>query len=228
MRLTTSRVSCPHEVFHHLGEATTFYFRLEEYDRLFTTLEITPIGDRRILDAGCGNGRWLDICCKRWGALQLNCVGNDKRDSVWIDWHRSHTKTEITFIHKPTEELSLAPQSFNIIHQSMMLSSVVNRKLRERTAQMLWRLLAPGGLFISYDLWLDPLNPQTVGITKAELLRLFPKSRSLYERSLTLAPPISRSLSQISDSLPSALEQLQFLNTHRLVALQRPENDFDV
>jgi hypothetical protein len=104
----------------------------------------------------------------------------------------------------------------------MMLSSIVDPGIRKRTAGFLWRLLRPSGVLISYDFWLNPLNPDTVGIHLAELLRLFPKGRKVFARSLTLAPPLSRKLTMLGKPALLALEKLRVMNTHFLVALERP------
>ncbi len=72
------------------------------------------------------------------------------------------------------------------------------------------------------DFWLNPLNPNTVGIHWAELQRLFPHSRKVYARSLTLAPPLGRKLTMLRKPVLLALEKLRLMNTHLLVALERP------
>lgn len=207
----------------HLADEVMFDSRLRQYGDLFSTLALTPLGERRLLDAGCANGKWLEICCRRWGAQRIHCFGNDKREEPWRDWHQADPGTEITFIHKPTHELDFAPQSFDVVHQSMMLSSIVDPDARTRAAEVLWSLLRPNGILISYDFWLNPLNPNTVDIHWAELRRLFPHSRKVYARSLTLAPPLGRKLTMLRKPFLLALEKLRFMNTHLLVALKRPQ-----
>jgi hypothetical protein len=41
-----------------------FDSRLRQYDDLFSTLALAPLGERRLLDTGCANGKWLEICCR--------------------------------------------------------------------------------------------------------------------------------------------------------------------
>jgi 2-polyprenyl-3-methyl-5-hydroxy-6-metoxy-1,4-benzoquinol methylase len=206
----------------HLADEVMFDSRLRHYDDLFLTLVLAPLGERRLLDAGCANGKWLEICCRRWGARQIHCFGNDKREQPWRDWRQADPETKITFILKPTHELDFAPQSFDVVHQSMMLSSIVDPEIRTRTAEVLWNLLRPSGILISYDFWLNPLNPDTVGMDWAELRRLFPQSHKVYACSLTLAPPLARTLTTLRKPMLLALEKLRAMNTHLLVALQRP------
>jgi SAM-dependent methyltransferase len=206
----------------NLADEIMFDSRLQQYDQLFSNLGLAPLGDWRVLDAGCANAKWLEICCQRWGAQRIHCFGNDKREMAWRNWRRANPGTEITFILKSTHELDFAPQSFDVVHQSMMLSSIVDPEIRARTAEVLWSLLRPSGILISYDFWLNPFNPDTVGIDWAELRRLFPKGDKVYARSLTLAPPLARMLTILGKPGLLALEKLRIMNTHLLVALQRP------
>ena len=207
----------------HLADEVMFESRLRQYDDLFSTLALAPLGERRLLDAGCANGKWLEICCRRWGARRIHCFGNDKREEPWRDWRQADPGTEITFILKSTHELDFTPQSFDVVHQSMMLSSIVDPETRTRTAEVLWSLLRPNGILISYDFWLNPLNSNTVDIHWAELQRLFPYGRKVYARSLTLAPPLGRKLTILRKPVLLALEKLRFMNSHLLVALERPQ-----
>jgi SAM-dependent methyltransferase len=207
----------------HPADEIMFDSRLRHYDDLFSTLALAPLGERRLLDAGCANGKWLEICCRRWGARQIHCFGNDGREDRWREWRQTNPGAEITFVLKATHELDFAAQSFNVVHQSMMLSSIVDSETRTRTAEVLWRLLGPNGILISYDFWLNPLNSGTVGIDWTELQRLFPDGRKVYARSLTLAPPLGRKLTMLRKPILLALEKLRFMNSHLLVALQRPQ-----
>jgi SAM-dependent methyltransferase len=205
----------------HLADEIMFESRMRQYDDLFSTLALAPLGEGRLLDAGCANGKWLEICCGRWGARQTHCFGVDKREEPWLVWRQAGRGAEITFILKSTHELDFPPRSFDIVHQSMMLSSIVDLETRTRTAEVLWSMLRPTGVLISYDFWLNPLNPSTVGIDRAELRRLFPQGDEVYARTLTLAPPLGRKLTILGKPLLLALEKLRFMNTHRLVALKQ-------
>jgi len=104
----------------------------------------------------------------------------------------------------------------------MMLSSITSSDLRTQTAAEMWRNLRPGGHLVSYDFWLNPKNPDTVGITRRELRRLFPEGRFVFARTVSIAPPIGRFLSRLSSRLVLALEKLRVLNSHYLVAIEKP------
>ncbi len=198
-----------------------FASRLREYDQLFTRLGLLPLGDRRFLDVGCANGNWLDLCCRRWGAEPSACTGVDLLEDRIAAWRLANPDSAITLLCAPAHATPLPPESFDVVHQSMMLSSLPDRHLREQTAHHIWSLLRPGGVLISYDFWLNPINPRTVGIDRRELRRLFPDGRLLHIRRLTLAPPLSRWLARLGARFLGALERTRLFNTHLLVALQR-------
>ncbi|MCK4389408.1 MAG: hypothetical protein KAV83_04120 [Desulfobacterales bacterium] len=84
------------------------------------------------------------------------------------------------------------------------------------------RALKPGGTIFIYDYRIsDPRNPDTVGIRKSEIRRLFP-GLSLKHRSLTLAPPILRRVVPVSPLLAFVVECLfPFLRTHAVYVLER-------
>jgi ubiquinone/menaquinone biosynthesis C-methylase UbiE len=172
-----------------------FESRLAHYGMLFRKVGLLPLGRRRILDVGCANGKWLELSCKRWGATSKNCVGVDLRSELLDDWRREHPGSMITLVCQPIHELEYPDASFDVVHQSMMLSSVPNRRLRDATARTMWRLLRPGGCIVSYDFWINPLNRMTVPIPPRELMRLFPNARVVFERKITLAVPICRLIS---------------------------------
>ena len=77
------------------------------------------------------------------------------------------------------------------------------------------RVLRPDRKVLIYDYRIsDPRNPDTVGIRKSEIQRLF-TGLSLQVRSLTLAPPIARRIAPVSPLLAHGLEVLfPFLRTH--------------
>ncbi|MBV9266499.1 MAG: hypothetical protein JO061_10060 [Acidobacteriaceae bacterium] len=205
----------------HLGDEIMFESRLLEYDKAFCELGLSPLSNTRIFDAGCANGKWLDIVCKRWGANERNCAGNDVRDYIWNEWIAAHPNSKIDFVRQPTHELTLPRGSFGVVHQSMMLSSIIDTGIRHRTCEVLWDLISPGGFLISYDFWINPFNSRTHAIRMRDLQQLFPEAKLAYKRFITLAPPICRPLSRFGGSFVRELEKLRALNSHLLVALQR-------
>jgi SAM-dependent methyltransferase len=202
--------------------AAMFESRLRHYEALLGGLGRLPLTDRWLLDVGCANGKWLDICCQRWGASEERCVGIDLRPDSIERWQAEHPESRIRLECVAAHELDFPPQSFDLIHQSMMFSSVCSAALRESIAARLWELLRPGGLILSFDFWINPFNRATIGMRRKELRRLFPQAHLRAGRTISLAAPLCRVLNKLGLSgLPVPLERLRILNTHDLVALER-------
>ncbi len=161
----------------HAADEIMFESRLQEYERMFGALGVLPLGTRDLFDAGCANGKFLQICSRRWGATEARSIGSDYRREAWDAWHAANPETQITFVQRRSDEIDFAPQSFDIVHQSMLMSSVIDPFLRRATAAAMWRVLRPGGLLVSYDFWLNPTNAATSGIRLSTLRELFPEGK---------------------------------------------------
>jgi len=192
---------------------------------MLTALDLIPLGERRVLDVGCRTGDWLAGCCRDWGGRPENCVGIDITDWSLEAWRRCNPHSLITLTCGSAHDMPFADSAFDLVHQSMMLSSILDPELRRAVADEMWRVLRPGGFILSYDFWINPLNWKTVGIRLSSLRRLFPHARLAHRRTITLAPPISRALAGLPAVWTRGLERLGLLNTHNLVALQKPGDD---
>jgi hypothetical protein len=85
----------------------------------------------------------------------------------------------------------------------------------------LTRVLAPGGVIVWYDFFVDnPRNHAVRGVRRGEVASLFPGFR-VERRRITLAAPITRALAPRSELAAIALEALRVLNTHYLCVLTR-------
>ncbi len=116
------------------------------------------------------------------------------------------------------QALPYAAASFDLILQFTAFSSLLDDGVKQRVAAEMRRVLRPAGLIIWYDFWINPSNPRTRGIGRAEIRRLFPGCR-IDLRRITLAPPVARRLARRCWLACVALEDLKFLNTHYLAAI---------
>lgn len=199
--------------------------RREQYARMLNALGLLPLAQRRILDVGCRTGEWLAGCCRDWGGRPENCVGIDITDWSLEAWRRGNPGSLITLTCASAHKMPFADAAFDVVHQSMMLSSVLHTELRKAIANEMWRVLKPGGFILSYDFWINPLNWKTAGIRQSSLRRLFPCARLAHRCTITLAPPLSRALAGLPPVCTRGLERLGILNTHNLLALQKPGTD---
>lgn len=176
------------------------------------------MSDLKMLEIGCGGGRNL-VDFIGWGIKPENCVGNELlRERV--ETARRNAPPETTINMGDASALDFPDGSFDIILQSTVFSSILDKGLRASVAGNMWRMLAPKGGIVWYDFTMDnPRNPDVVGIKQAEIRSLFPQAR--YEATkVTLAPPIARRAAQLSPRLYPVLNVLPFLRTH-VVALLR-------
>lgn len=118
--------------------------------------------------------------------------------------------------------LPVATGSVMAVFQSLMLSSVLDTVIRAHIYAEIARVIAPGGLFVSYDTrYVNPVNPHTRPVALRELRRAFTGWR-LRHRSLTGLPPLLRWLAPRSLALCRAVERIPPLRSHRLVVARKP------
>lgn len=177
-----------------------------------------PLGERRILEVGCGLGRWLALF-EEFGAARGNLAGID------LD----QTRVEETRARYPGADLragdaSRLPwpdHSFDIVFQSLVFTSILDADMRARVAAEMLRVVKPGGAILWYDFRYDnPANPNVRGVPAPEIAALFPDCTIDLAR-VSLAPPLVRRIVPASWLVASALERLRVLNTHYFGVIRR-------
>jgi len=194
--------------------------RVREVVALLVRNGVFPLGEARILDVGCGDGEWL-VDLESWGATQSKLAGID------LDQKRvARAKQRLREADIRLGEgagLPWADDSFDLVVQSMMFTSILDDTMRRKVAGEMARVLAPGGAILWYDFFRDnPGNSDVRGVRAEEIRRLFPEFR-ISLRRVTLAPPISRRLAPISWIAAAALERFRGLNSHYIGLLRRED-----
>lgn len=194
--------------------------RHREYARMFARLGLLPLGERAVLDVGAGRNEWLVACRNEWGHSGAELCGIEllpERVEQGLAEHPS-----LKLVCGSADELPWPDDSFDLTHQGMLLSSILDAGLRERMAAEMARVTRPGGLVVWYDFVWNPGNRATVGISLAQVRRYFRSWRLVEHRRVTLAPPLARRLARIGEPAIDFCEAFRFLNFWQLAALRKP------
>jgi ubiquinone/menaquinone biosynthesis C-methylase UbiE len=112
-------------------------------------------------------------------------------------------------------------ESFDLVVQSMMFSSILELEVAERAAREMDRVLTRDGFVLWYDFFVDPPgNPGARGVGRRDVAALFPGYRMRWRR-VTLAPPLVRLLAPRARPLASLLQALRVFDTHAMATLSR-------
>ena len=212
----------------HLPESV--YIRGAQLDalaRLLFTEGLSPLTDARILEVGCGTGRWL-VEMESLGAQRDRLAGIDLRpESIEQGRLRLSGNAQMGGADLRVGSAAQLPwpdRTFDLVMQFTVFTSVAEAELRRVIAQEMVRVLRPGGAIIWYDFaYTNPWNSNVKKVTRRELQQLFP-SCDVTTKRVTLAPPLGRRLARVSGTLTCLLESLRVMNTHYLGLLRvRPD-----
>jgi ubiquinone/menaquinone biosynthesis C-methylase UbiE len=170
---------------------------------------------QHLLEVGCGDGAVL----LEYGGLGIPIKSLHGSDVLPGRVTKAHTALPtVPFTCADGRALPYRSNSFDLVAVYTVMSSILDEDVQHRVARELMRVVKRDGIILCYDFWLNPNNPNTRGVTRADLQRWFPDSRMIARR-ITLAPPISRRLVKHSWWLGTLLESLRVFNTHDLVAI---------
>jgi ubiquinone/menaquinone biosynthesis C-methylase UbiE len=195
--------------------------------RLLRSHGLIPLAGKTILDVGCGEGQQL-LQFESWGARTADLAGIDlvePRLARAIARFGGGNRVGAPSLRVgDASVLPWADNSFDIVHQSVVFTSITNVGMRTAVARDVLRVLKPGGVLIWYDfLFNNPRNPHVRGIGAGEIRSLFPNCPVELKR-ITLAPPIARRLVPITWIGALMLEKLWVLNTHYLAMIRKPSD----
>jgi ubiquinone/menaquinone biosynthesis C-methylase UbiE len=187
--------------------------------RLLANHGYTSLENTKVLEIGCGTGAWLRDFV-RWGARPENILGVDLLPAR-IAQARESCPAGVTLKCQDATGLDVPDNSFDLVLQSTVFTSIVNPEMKRLLAQEMLRVLRQSGMIIWYDFRMNnPRNPDVQGVSRNEIARLFP-NRNISLQKLTLAPPLGRSVAPISSSLYRALSCIKPLCTHYLGAIKK-------
>lgn len=197
----------------------TDVLRWRDYRRALQAVGLDPIGPRDVLDVGCQWGTWLALCRTQWGQTDGRLCGVELMEA-WVEKaHRLHPFLEVS--PGSADRLPWPDNSFDLAHQGMVFSSVLDERLRDGIAAEISRVVRPGGYFLWYDFFFNPGNSQTLAMTVPRIKAHFPGWNVQYRRRITLVPPLARLLDRICPPAIDAITALRLLNFHYLMILKK-------
>ena len=173
--------------FAYTNPAFAFHMQEREWAILRALREHNiSLNGAKILEVGCGTGHVLQRFVE-FGAV-------DAWGLELMENRASIAKRRYPNLHIQRGNASALPYpdgAFDMVMQFMCVSSVLDTALRKEIAREMWRVLRPGGTFLSYD-----LRPFTTIYTRTRALlgmvkRFFVKSKKQLEGHITPTKPLS-------------------------------------
>jgi ubiquinone/menaquinone biosynthesis C-methylase UbiE len=184
--------------------------------RLLRDVGAYPLGARRVLDIGCGEGDSLATVLAAGGPADV--AGIDF-DAARLDRARDRVRPG-RFEEADGASLPFADDEFDLALLFTVLSSVRGETDRAAICAEARRVVRPGGGVLVYDFAANPGNSQTRGLSERDVRILFPGCT--YEsRRVTPLPALARRLAR-SGRPRTWLSRLPVPRTHHLTWITIP------
>jgi SAM-dependent methyltransferase len=203
------------------AESLAGRFQVQERERhvlrLLDRYRLMPLAGKRILEIGCGTGKWLRDLIS-WGADPELLFATELLPASAARARRLCPQS-VTISCGNAASLPYDSGSFDLVLQATVFTSVLDREMKRAIAAEMLRVLRPGGTILWYDFfWRNPGNPYVQPVGRDELRLLFPGCR-LDLRRISLAPPLTRFLAPRSWAATALLSRIPLLCTHYLGAI---------
>lgn len=178
------------------------------------------LDELRVIEVGCGaGGNLLELITL--GFNPENLMGNELLPAR-VALARRNLPAACGIAAGNALDLQVPEDSFDIVYQSTVFTSLLDSAVRQALAARMWRWVRPGGGVLWYDFIYDnPANPDVRGVPLTEVRQLFPNG-SPDIRRVTLAPPISRRACRLHPFLYHVLNVVPALRTHVLCWIAKP------
>lgn len=196
--------------FNHFAQSERELKYNEIIKSRFKTLETVKFLE---IGAGVGNNIYF---FKKIGLAWDNIFANELLPDRFIELKRNFP--DINTIEGDACKIPFENNSFDIILQSTVFTSILDIETKINLANKMWSLLKPSGIILWYDFQFDnPNNRDVKGICKKEVIELFKGARKVDFHKVTLAPPIGRRVKK----LYPFLNIFPFLRTHYIGVIEK-------
>lgn len=198
-------------------------FQIQEREYEFASMlsrrGVGSLESSRILDVGCGTGYWIRLFLQ-WGAHPENMFGIDLLPER-IDLARKLCPQGVHLECATASALSFPDNSFDLVLQSTVFTSILDQDMKRRVAGEMSRVLKPTGFIVWYDfVFNNPRNPDVRGVRRSEIRKLFPGCQ-IHWRRMTLAPQLGRIVGRRSPLMYRLLAHTKVLCTHDLCLITK-------
>jgi ubiquinone/menaquinone biosynthesis C-methylase UbiE len=185
---------------------------------MLTAAGWASLADKEILEVGCGRGhRLADFV--RWGAEPDRLCGVDLMPDFVAE--ARHTYPNFAIVQASGHQLPYPSESFDLVMQSTLFTSIAEASLRRAIAGEMLRVLRPDGMILWYDFrYPNPRNPDVQPIGAHAIRALFPGA-PMRLRTVTLLPPLARALAGHMLPLCRALDLVPILRSHYLALIRK-------
>ncbi len=192
--------------------------RIRVLSRMLAATVGTDLGKVSVVDVGCDTGGFLRQLID-WGATPAHLTGTELQPDR-LELARPRSAPELHWHAGPLSALPAA--SFDLVSAQTVMSSVLDREMRQCLAASMWRVLKPGGWCLVFDFrYNNPRNPHVRKVTRDELDSFWPGHRQQYQTML-LAPPVGRALAGLPALVSEAFAALAPpLRSHFMYMVQK-------
>ena len=192
------------------------YMFVQELERAYINIinksGLAPVEDTRLLEIGCGEGANL-LQFIQLGFQPQNLVGNELLEER-ASKARLLLPAATQILVGDASTLDLEENSFDIVLQATVFTSILDASFQEKLADRMWSLVKPGGGVLWFDFVFDnPNNPDVKGVPVRRIRELFPHGE-IKMRRIILAPPISRTVTKLHPYCYTLFNIVPWFRTH--------------
>jgi SAM-dependent methyltransferase len=115
---------------------------------------LSPLDEKTIFEIGCGSGKNL-LLFILLGFQPKNILANDLLAERATQAGRN-LPCLVRVIQGDASKLDLPPESFDVVFQSTVFTSILDDAFQEKLANRMWSWVKPGGGVLWYDFIYNP------------------------------------------------------------------------